>query len=698
MTAMLVAILIFTVAVNSREIRTSSVMCEDSPISSVTDPIGDLVFVYLGEPVPSEQYLACVDVTNVEIENRTDELWCNISLVELPPVSSEIIFFYTFMFDENNNSSDNSFEFPMEDVDTTYTAVYIQANGWTIERAKYYEATGWTNENTQARLNITSAPEGARISIQIPLIELPTLSEVLPWKVLTQTLGDFPAIGDWVPDDGLAYLGDRSPEPWIVEPSPEDAEAPRHNETLVVYGGTISISAVEVLYADDITFATFMYSSDCVNWTFIGKDFEPEKEMEGCTDVEGTPYEGFDVWSVIWDTTGIVEGLYYVRVLMLDEGMHFGEDTIEVYFDPNPPIHQICKPSWGVMVKGTIEFKTETNATDIVFTKWEYLDMNFSLKWEVPKFGEDGGVCTWNAKAALLWYWANLLNKTGGKPLEKLIQEKKGTTYKDLSRYKKDGLDKWIVRRLADKAGKNTYSPATFEEDNNLLRDWLEEKWFKRTIGEKEWRKLSKEQRDKMIDEWIKTDKRGDWDSKEGKWKLDKDKKPIGFEEYKKELAQGPFLIYIFKPGEKEGHVMVAMSANDTELPGLVDGQKKYKVDFMDQYKEHHSSQKCYRVTHMLANGSIWMDWNENNKVDGKDGYWIAFAKKQLTPSEDIMKELGLAKNWIPGTRMEDLERHAATMEIANGLLHSTLHRCQTASTFLEPQWWTRLETAIRTQ
>lgn len=209
-TVTLIAILTLSAMLQTNIISINPVESQATQASSIADPEKDLVYIYTGQPIPPEKYVDYVDVTDVTVEKKTDELWCMITIVKAPPVNLENTIFYTFMFDENNNSSDNSMNYPMNDVDTMYTVVYTKTGGWRIERAKY-QVIGdwWMNQTTNARFGLASSlPGGFSISMQIPLTELHGLTYVMPWRVETDTFNStLPDMGDFAPDEGLAYLG-----------------------------------------------------------------------------------------------------------------------------------------------------------------------------------------------------------------------------------------------------------------------------------------------------------------------------------------------------------------------------------------------------------------------------------------------------------------------------------------------------------
>ena len=183
---------------------------EDYPVFPVggiiTDPEHDLIYIHTKEPVPPEEYLGYVDVTEVVVERTADTLSCHITVKEVPPEPLEYTALYNFMFDENNNPEDNCMEYPWcLYMDTMYRVIYDSITmEWIIERVIY--DGDWIVEETNASFGMASSlPDGFSISISIPLTELLELSRILPWKVITGTFNG-PSIGDLAPDEGVVYL------------------------------------------------------------------------------------------------------------------------------------------------------------------------------------------------------------------------------------------------------------------------------------------------------------------------------------------------------------------------------------------------------------------------------------------------------------------------------------------------------------
>jgi len=177
---------------------------ESNASTELLDSTNDLVQPYTGEP--ATEYLDFVDteIVDLQLVGRIQELDCTITVRQAPPINLTNTVFYTLMLDEDNMPDDNSMDFPYNGTDTMYTVIYTEAGGWEIERAVHDGY--WMVEDTNARFGLASSlPGGFSVSMWIPLTELPEFNEVLPWKVKTETFnGDL--IGDFAPDEGLAYL------------------------------------------------------------------------------------------------------------------------------------------------------------------------------------------------------------------------------------------------------------------------------------------------------------------------------------------------------------------------------------------------------------------------------------------------------------------------------------------------------------
>ena len=177
---------------------------EGNASTELPDSTNDLVQPYTGEPATEYFDFVDTEIVDLQLVGRVQELDCTITVRQAPPINLTNTIFYTLMLDENNDPDDNSMDFPYNGTDTMYTVIFTETGGWAIERAVYDGY--WMVEDTNARFGLASSlPGGFSISIWIPLTELPGFNEVLPWKTKLETFnGDL--IGDFAPDEGLAYL------------------------------------------------------------------------------------------------------------------------------------------------------------------------------------------------------------------------------------------------------------------------------------------------------------------------------------------------------------------------------------------------------------------------------------------------------------------------------------------------------------
>jgi nitrous oxidase accessory protein NosD len=430
------------------------------------------------------------------------------------------------------------------------------------------------------------------------------------------------------------------PEPWIVEPSILDSEVPVHNDTIVIWGDFINISAVELKYAEDIENTTFEYSPNGINWELIGISFEGIKEWENWTDIYGTPFDGFRKWSVAWNTSGVSEGLYHIRATMVDTVGQIGQNNITVYFDRTPPIPEFTLP-WGVAVNGTIQISVETNATDVLYTQFESLKV--STEYKVPPVTEPDTACAWNSIAALLMYWATRPSKTDPKkkPLEYLIKDDKDKVMNpgQLINALVDKFNKVYMKNKPEKDWKTRKKGLTSQEIEFLLIAWLHNKGIQDPWN---WMGGFRNQ----VPEWPR------WSNKH-------------FEHLKEEFEanKGPLIVGIKSTQPKlPAHAMVLKSMENKPVKEDKNNleNNEYRVDFMDSY-----SKNGLRWTTMKGYNDlyIYMDWDGNPNTDGvqapnpepppekiwvPDGYWYVSDKIQIIPDKKILEGLDLLANWIP--------------------------------------------------
>jgi hypothetical protein len=133
-----------------------------------------------------------------------------------------------------------------------------------------------------------------------------------------------------------------------------------HGQWPVVSGENVRIEAYDTEFRDDVSSVTFEYSTDAINWNFIGTDTDPTREPPIIEDTGGA-VPGYSGWNVIWNTIGLDEGKYYVRATMSYSSGPPSAAIEEVYFTPIPPRPEIVEPTFLEMIDGQFE----VNATSV---------------------------------------------------------------------------------------------------------------------------------------------------------------------------------------------------------------------------------------------------------------------------------------------------------------------------------------------
>lgn len=154
------------------------------------------------------------------------------------------------------------------------------------------------------------------------------------------------------------------PEPSIVEPSDDALLSNCAPDIVLVQDRETVIRAVDLGLEDDIACAIFEYSVDGRNWSIIGMD--DNGGFEGGLLREGENLKaGREGWTVEWNLSGLDEGIYYIRVRMVDREGNEGEDVIKVYYDPTPPRPFIAFPDEGATIRGRVPIEVETEDEDV---------------------------------------------------------------------------------------------------------------------------------------------------------------------------------------------------------------------------------------------------------------------------------------------------------------------------------------------
>jgi len=377
----------------------------------VPDPLGDLVHIYTGEPAENYSDFVDVQLTELQLSTEANEISCNITLAGEPAGGIENTVFYTILLDENNDRLDNSPEYPLEDSDTMYTVIRTESGNWTIERAKY-QVIGrwWIVEDTEAVFTLNSSEQGNfTVHMRVPLAEL-NFTGLIPWKVKTETFtfpSTFPATGDFVPNQGLAYLPDLPPQPVIYNP---------RNGSWV--SGLTGVSAAEMSDAKDVVSTLFEYSQDGETWNIIRLDTDGRAN----TFPREVYDPSWDGWGALWNTSDMPEAWYDIKATMTDLTGQWRSTQTTVYVDPTPPYPVIVEPAFDQMVQDTVRIKIFTEDEDVAGVIFSAFRVYTSSDYEkdVP-FPPQGYGCAPAAVAASLLWLDDYKNEKGDEPFDDLV-------------------------------------------------------------------------------------------------------------------------------------------------------------------------------------------------------------------------------------------------------------------------------------
>ncbi|MCK4714267.1 MAG: hypothetical protein KAT35_01740, partial [Candidatus Aenigmarchaeota archaeon] len=158
----------------------------------------------------------------------------------------------------------------------------------------------------------------------------------------------------------------------------------------LVYGDVV-LWAGEANGRRDIESALFEYSPDGESWFLIATDLDGDETPAVCGFVyddsaslpfgfeRSPPVEG---WNATWDTTGLSDGDYLVRVNLTDGESEVGTEMIELKLESTPPIPVIVRPSYEEAVNGTVNISIDILDEDVIW-------LNITL-FPVPDYYEKG--------------------------------------------------------------------------------------------------------------------------------------------------------------------------------------------------------------------------------------------------------------------------------------------------------------------
>jgi hypothetical protein len=199
------------------------------------------------------------------------------------------------------------------------------------------------------------------------------------------------------------FVTDALLEPFFVTPA---------NNSLVY--NNVTLWAGEAT-GRNVSYATFWYSADSENWTYIGIDDDGREPTVGGELVNVSDWG--DGWSVYWNTTDIEEGQYCIKVDMYGlEGI--GTTQACVYVDPTPPVPQITEPLDEAIVNGTVQLSVNSTDENVSWILWEYSNkteyyekgveekIQFNYCRNISGKNLSSVCCGPTAAASCLTYWA----------------------------------------------------------------------------------------------------------------------------------------------------------------------------------------------------------------------------------------------------------------------------------------------------
>jgi hypothetical protein len=405
------------------------------------DPALDLIHIYSGEPVSEGDYVGYLDIIEAYVLREEDSVDYHFIVKGGIPVL-EYATFYTVLVDFNNYPGDNCGTYPLHNADTMFS---LNLRTAILEKSSYQILGGWWMvEDTAASFSLISAwPNGdTEIIISIPYNEITRGIGMIPWRIMSDS--NPAGIGDFVPNTGMMYLPFSDPFLYVLDPY----------DGKTISGEELLIRAVE---------STF-YFDRC---DMIGCIFEYAHSFSGPWLSIDMDYFYTDGWEVLWDISGLTEGVYYLRARMWDAFGVIGQsNVISVFYDPTPPFPEFSDYEYNDWIADETYLWVDTSDENVDFTDFYYIMENNSKEKNVPKVcqkyiksntGNDphngGYSCGPCAAAACLGYWDQYKDGNGNKPYDALYDETKKDGNDDGD--KPDGLEQ-MARDLYDSCKTNT--------------------------------------------------------------------------------------------------------------------------------------------------------------------------------------------------------------------------------------------------
>ena len=191
----------------------------------------------------------------------------------------------------------------------------------------------------------------------------------------------------------------------VVPPQPEDDSSSRIPPAIQphiiepedganVYGD-VEVWATELVDPSAVAWALFEYSPNGSDWYDIGTDYDGTVEAKS-VDMSSSQW---GIWSHEWSIGALSEGWYHLRVTMAGTADEIvtGQDEVQVYVDPTPPVPQVTAPTLAedliALVSGPTTFEAVTADEDVVCMTVELLQPTPSIhvdSWWWPWYWEKG--------------------------------------------------------------------------------------------------------------------------------------------------------------------------------------------------------------------------------------------------------------------------------------------------------------------
>jgi len=320
----------------------------------------------------------------------------------------------------------------------------------------------WSDETQTDKLTPQSEPS----EMTIPPSDKSIVAVVVQYTV-TPGSSDRPTA---VFTNEARIIHDPRPQPRLLKPVDNLGERPD-----LIYGA-VNLWATEAtgLWDDGIIVTRFEFSRDGgQRWELIGED--DDGAVPTFSTFPGTYQHNW--WNAVWDVSKFEEGWYLVRARMMDREENIGEDVVEVYVDPTPPIPVLKGLEDQQVFLEPTEISCATLDEDIVSIVWEVQPKLLYYTKGIPHLDQhDYGVgqanngnmyCAPTGSAACLKWWAD-------HGYSKLTEDLDGNPLTDTD----------LVEGLADAMGTSSLSGTSGAGIFDGLRQWVNDRGLFLTVTE----------------------------------------------------------------------------------------------------------------------------------------------------------------------------------------------------------------------